>query len=242
MDHPDARVIDSEGQTGSDRSCADFSDCIKMSVPLNWFDLVVLGILLTGAVLGRKRGISEELLPLLQWLAIVVIAAIGYQPLGQFIASSVDITLMFAYIIAYLLCLAALCFAFKWIKRMVGEKLVTGDVFGSLEYYLGILAGTLRFACILLVVMSLVHAKLISPEQLSAEARVQRENFGSISFPTFGILQQAMFSQSVTGQFVKRHLDQQLIAATPAERKLVQRTGVGRRRERVIDEIVNSKP
>ena len=41
---------------------------------LSWFDLVALAVLVVGLFRGRKRGMSEELLDVFQWLLIVVIS------------------------------------------------------------------------------------------------------------------------------------------------------------------------
>src|SRR2546422_4577368 len=44
---------------------------------INWFDLFVLVMLVVGIFVGRKRGMSLELLSVLQWLMIVFVAAIA---------------------------------------------------------------------------------------------------------------------------------------------------------------------
>ena len=40
-------------------------------LPINLFDLVVIAVLAVGIFRGRKHGMSEELLSLLKWLAIL---------------------------------------------------------------------------------------------------------------------------------------------------------------------------
>ena len=40
-------------------------------LPFNWFDFVLVVVLVVGVFRGRKHGMSEELLPLLKWLAIL---------------------------------------------------------------------------------------------------------------------------------------------------------------------------
>jgi uncharacterized membrane protein required for colicin V production len=208
------------------------------SLPINWFDLLVLVVLVVGGVLGRKKGMSEELLPLFQWLTIVLISGLYYEPIGRLLAGYTQLSLLWAYLITYLSLAVLIKLFFGWLKRMVGEKLVAGDVFGKMEFYLGIMAGTLRFACMLLVAMALLHAPLVSPEELAAQRKMQRDNFGTISFPTFGLAQQAMFDESVTGQFVKKYLNEQLIASTSSSQRLQSREGLGRRRERTVDEAL----
>lgn len=211
------------------------------SLPINWFDLVALGLLLLGGILGRKKGMSEELLPVLQWLLIVVVGALFYQPIGKFVAGYTQLNLLGAYVITYLFLAVLSVLFFGWVKRMVGEKLVAGDMFGNFEYYLGIVAGALRVACILLVVLALVHAPFVSREELAAQRKMQRDNFGSISFPTFGLMQESMFKESVSGRFVTKYLNDQLIASTSSDQNVVQREGLAKRRERAIDEVLGNK-
>ena len=50
----------------------------KMDFSFNWFDLCVLALLIVGIVVGRKRGMSVELLSVLQWLVIVVVADVTF--------------------------------------------------------------------------------------------------------------------------------------------------------------------
>ncbi len=211
------------------------------NLPVNWFDLVVLITLVVGAVVGRKRGMSEELLDLFQWLAMVVVSAMYYEPLGRFIAGYTQLSVLVAYIVTYLFLVLAIRFMFGWVKRMVGEKLVASDLFGRLEYYLGMCAGALRFTCILVVLLAILNARFISSEQLTTDAKMQRDNFGSISFPTLGMLQQSVFKESSSGQFVKKFLNEQLIASTGADQQIVYREGVGKKRERAVDEVLEKK-
>ncbi|MGV3773331.1 MAG: CvpA family protein [Verrucomicrobiales bacterium] len=190
----------------------------------NWFDILTIIILLLGVLRGKKRGMSEELLDLFQWLTIIFVSALLYKPLGQFVSSYTKMDLMWSYILSYLFTFVLLKLLFAAIKRSVGEKLVHADAFGSMEYYLGMLAGAVRFACMLLMALALLHAKYISDAERAMAAKRQADTFGSISFPTLGSLQQTIFYASTTGKFVKRHLHNQLIEATPPGSKIRQST------------------
>ncbi|MBI4657680.1 MAG: CvpA family protein [Verrucomicrobia bacterium] len=208
------------------------------NLPFNWVDLVAMGILIVGLIVGRKKGMSEELLPVFQWLAIVVVGALYYQPAGRFLSAYTHMSLLMAFVVTYLANAVGHILFFSWVKRLVGEKLVEGDLFGAFEYYLGMVAGAVRYLCILMAVFALLHARYISPEQLAAEAKTQRENFGSVTFPTLGMLQQAVFQRSATGRLVKKYLNEQLIEATPPNQQVVKREGVARRRERAVNEVL----
>jgi hypothetical protein len=130
---------------------------------------------------------------------------------------------------------------FGWIKRAAGEKLVGSDVFGNSEYYLGMMAGGLRFACYLIVGMALLNAKNVTTEQRVAMARMQQENFGDISLPTIGSIQQTVFAGSASGQFAKRFLAGQLIVPDAADPGARPMDTLGRQRERAISEILGEK-
>jgi uncharacterized membrane protein required for colicin V production len=210
-------------------------------IVINWFDIAVVGVIAIGIFRGRKRGISEELLDLVKWLAIVVCAGLAYRPFGQFIAGYTHISPMTGYIIAYLSVVVGIRTFFGWIRRMLGEKLVGSDVFGSWEYYLGMGAGAVRFACYLLVLLALLNPAYLTPEQLAAQARKQRENFEDISFPTLGTMQHTVFSGSASGRLTKRYLAHELIATTDADKTAAAADTIGRQRERAVDEVLGDK-
>ncbi|HTG45319.1 MAG TPA: CvpA family protein, partial [Verrucomicrobiae bacterium] len=178
---------------------------------LNWFDLLVLALVCVGILRGRKRGISEELLDVFQWLCIVVVGAIGYPPLGRMVAGFTRFPPFYANVLAYAFIAITLKCLFASVKRAAGEKLVQSDAFGRFEYYLGMMAGVTRFMCILIFALSFLHAKYISDSERAATAKMQADNFGSISFPTIGSLQQSIFYESVSGQFIRKNLRAQLV-------------------------------
>src|ERR1043166_9711694 len=108
------------------------------NLPFNWFDLVVVAVLFFGIQRGRKRGMSEELMPLLKWLLVIVGCALAYQPIGEVISHDSQVFNNFTgYLIGY--CTAALVIAigFTLATKLMGGKLVGSDVFGRNEYYLG---------------------------------------------------------------------------------------------------------
>lgn len=211
------------------------------NLPINWFDLVVIAALVAGAIIGRKKGLSEELLPLLQWLAVVVIGGLYYRPVGRFVAEFASITLLTAYAGSYLGVIAFHVFLFKCLKRLVGERLVSSDLFGRFEYVLGMGAGALKFACLLLVCLALLNSRYVSPEDIAADSKLQKENFGTISFPTFGRIQNAIFRESISGPVIGRYLGDQLIASTPPGERLVYRESIGRKREKAVDEVLQNR-
>jgi uncharacterized membrane protein required for colicin V production len=204
---------------------------------LTWFDLVVLAVVAYGIFRGRKRGMSEELLDVFQWLCIVVLGALCYSPLGKGLAHFAGFPLLISNIIAYAFVAIVIKFTFTAVKRSVGEKLVHSDAFGRYEYYFGMIAGSVRVLCVLIFSLSFLHAKYISDAERAATARMQAENFGSISFPTIGSLQQGVFYESHAGKFIKKHLRDQLMQPVMGGGGSASES-IGRRRERDVDEIM----
>ena len=211
---------------------------MKISVfTMTWFDLLLAGLLIFGFLRGRKRGMSEELLDVFQWLTIIVVAAMLYEPVGKLISRGGSMALGYAYVIAYMLTALIIKLVFSMVKRAVGEKLVHADAFGSFEYYLGMMAGMLRYFCILLFCLSLLHAKHISEAERRATAKMQQDNFGSISFPTIGSLQQTVFHDSMSGRLIAKHLEEQMIRAVPSHAQ--PRNTIGDMREREVEAVMN---
>jgi len=204
----------------------------------NWFDLFLLVVLLVGVIMGRKRGMSEELLPLFQWLIIIYLGGMAYRPGGAMLKSSTGLGLLASYIIVYLLTACLIKGVFAFFKKSVGEKVVGSDVFGRLEYPLGMLAGAARYGCILLFCLSLLNAPYISAKEKKATAKAQQDNFGDISFPTLGSIQDGVFEKSYSGKYIRQYFHDQLMEQqSSTATDLRKKEGIGRQRERTIDEI-----
>jgi len=213
----------------------------ELNLSFNWFDLFVLVMLVVGVFVGRKRGMSMELLSVLQWLLIVFAGAMACGPLGKMLSDLSGMSPVLTYITAYLFAALVIKIVFVVIRRMAGEKLVAGDVFGNFEYYLGMVAGLVRFACIVLFVMALLNAQQVSKAEIDAQLKAQREWAGSIYFPPFGVIQRGIFEGSFTGRAVKQYLSAQLINVDSAAGRGVSHESIGRTREREVNEIVNPK-
>ncbi|HEY3860617.1 MAG TPA: CvpA family protein [Verrucomicrobiae bacterium] len=203
----------------------------------NYFDIVVLVWLIIGLFVGRKRGMSQEMLPLLQWLGIVVLAGVFYWPFSQLVKHYAMFTTLWSCVTAYLLIAVGVHVLYLWIKQMLGEKLVEKDPFGRAEFYLGMTAGVIRFACMLLVGMSLMNSRVETAAELAQTEKFQAANFSDIRFPTYGELQQDVLFKSVTGKLVEGHLKRVLIASeTVAPSKQVPT--LAQRRNDTIDQIL----
>jgi len=184
-------------------------------LPFNWFDLVLVVVLLLGIWRGQKQGVSEGLLPTAKWLVILFIAAFAYGPFGQFIMSSAPLGPLTCYVIGYLTSGLGVFILFSAIKRALGGKLVGSDFFGRSEYYLGMVAGMIRYACVLLCALALLNARFYSDAEIRANQKYQDDVYGSNFFPGLQSLQDTVFAKSLTGPFIKLHAAQLLIRSTP---------------------------
>lgn len=186
------------------------------NLPFNWFDVVVFLMLLVGYQRGKSRGMSQESFPVMKWIAIVILAAIGYEPLGLWISSMAAMTKLISFVIAYAAIAGVVALIFVFISGSLGEKLKGSDAFGKGEFYLGKPAGMLRFLCILLALLALLNARYYSTAEVNAMNKFQNDNYGSSFFPTLSSIQDGVFRESFLGKQAKEHISFLFIKPTPA--------------------------
>ena len=189
-------------------------------LPINLFDLVVIVVLAAGIFRGRKHGMSEELLSLVKWLAILFGCAALYQPGAELLAQFTGVFGRLAcYLMAYIGAALLLFLLFAGIKRAFGGKLLGSDIFGRSEYYLGMGSGLVRFSCMLLAALALLNARYFSPTEVRAMEKFQDDVYGSNFFPTLHSVQTTVFDRSLTGPWIKENLGFLLIKPTEPEHK-----------------------
>jgi len=181
---------------------------------VGWFDALVLALLVVGFWLGRKRGMSAEFMDVIQWLGIVGGGAVLYGPVGTMLRATTGFGQLYSYLIAYLLVGVIVKTVCTLFKKSAGEKLLSSEVFGGFEYYLGMIAGVVRFACITVFLLAILHARLYTDAELKAQELEQSKNFESIRFPTLGTLQRNVFQGSFAGHFVHENAPFLLIEPT----------------------------
>jgi uncharacterized membrane protein required for colicin V production len=188
-----------------------------MNLPFNVFDVVLVAILVVGVLRGRKLGMSEELLNLLKWVAVVFVCAFAYEPVGKLFGSS--FSMLSNYVIAYIGIGLLILVGFAGVKRALGGKMIGSDIFGKGEYYLGMVAGLLRFACVLVAALALLNARYFSPDEVKAMENFQNDVYGSNFFPTLHTVQAMVFERSLSGPFIKKNLELLLIKPTAPDNK-----------------------
>lgn len=187
---------------------------MNYNLPFNWFDVAVLLMVMIGYTRGRKRGMSVESISMVMWIVIAIVSAIAYEPLGLMIDSYAKLGKLTSFLIAYTIIALGIALAFSYVKQTLGKKLTGSDAFGKSEYYLGIPAGMVRFACVVMVFLALLNARYYSIAEIKAQTKYDLDNYGSSFFPHLYSVQDDVFRKSFVGSNVKKHLDFLLIKST----------------------------
>ena len=206
---------------------------------LGWLDLIALALLVMALLRGKQRGMSEELLPLLKWLVILILGSQAYEIVGQLVHDVSGIDLAYCRVGFYLLQALVVSWAFNALKHAVGDKILTADAFGKSEFVLGMLGCALKYTCILLFCLALVHSIYTNEEKKAANAKMQQESFGNINFPTIATLKDDAFIRSFLGPYIERYAHNLLLQpVTPTGQR---KETIGKKREKVLDEIISPK-
>ena len=193
--------------------------------PLNMFDVIAVAFLVFGITRGRKNGMSVEMMFMFQWLVIIIGAAFAYEPVGQFLYDESPLTRLSCYVIAYFTTAVVIRILFGFIRRAVGGKLLGSSLFGASEYYLGMVAGLIRFVCILIFALAFLNARHFTDKENRERAAYQQKWFDSNFFPGLHDTQVTVFEKSTIGSQLQKHLEFLLIKPTNMETRGLNRAG-----------------
>jgi uncharacterized membrane protein required for colicin V production len=201
----------------------------------NYVDGAVAVWLIVGLVRGRKRGMTQELLPMLHWLAIVVLAGLFYAPLSDLIFKNTGgaFSHLWANITAYVLIAFAIHLFFLWLKQTFGDKLTGSDYFGRAEYYLGMAAGMVRFACLYIVFCAIMHARVYTAAEVAELDKAQKRSIDNNLFPTYPSVQHAILAESFTGQLLETNLSRVLIVSSTKSKTPAAETPAKKREDQI---------
>lgn len=202
---------------------------------LNWFDVALVLALAIGFWRGRRRGMTKELLPCLQWISILAGAAFGHIYFADWLEQQGLVRKVFgnhfdertaALMSAYLLIMAAILFIFALLRRKFSPKLEGSNIFGNNEYYWGIGAGIVRYSCMLLVGLALLNAPYYSALDIKDKQAYNNRWYGGglkgyngDFIPTVYEVQDSVFKKSLVGPYIKEDLSLLLINSRPATQK-----------------------
>jgi hypothetical protein len=179
-----------------------------------WFDWVAVILPVFGAWRGGRRGLSEELPLLVQWSSILGLGALGAPMLGQGLARVTGMTPALAVALSYLGLAGALKLVFLALTQLLSARQQLLH-FGSWEHFLGGLAGTFRYAA--MVVFGLALACGLDTSNLRQElARPNRgETFEALCAEVLVTLQEDIVDRSFIGVWARRDLDRLLLKPLP---------------------------
>ena len=186
------------------------------AMPINIFDCLLVAVLLAGMVRGRKQGVSNEGLRALRWVLLAVGCGLIYRPVGALVCGTGFFDALSAYLLSYLGAALLIFFCFSVLERRAKPKLEGTDIFGRGEYYLGMGAGALRYACMTLMVLAVLNARAFTSYELKAIEKAQLDSYGSSIFPTWRGFQETVFERSFSGPCIRTGLGFLLIDPTEA--------------------------
>ncbi|MGB7767718.1 MAG: CvpA family protein [Verrucomicrobiia bacterium] len=189
---------------------------VSNGLAANWFDAVVVLMLGFGIFRGRKNGMSKEILPLFQWLAVIFVCGLFYSMVAQLLAKTAGLDQMTSCLLGYGILALAVFLIFSLLKRIVGLRLFGSSIFGGAEYYLGMPSGMVRFACMLIFALAFLNARHFTPAQIEASNSYQEHWYGAHFFPDLYTVQDEVFKQSFTGPYIKDYLGVLLITPVTA--------------------------
>ena len=121
------------------------------------------------------------------------------------------------YLVSYCLIALGIWTVFNLLKQHFGQKLMEGDVFGGFEFYGGMVSGMVRWACMYLFFLSLLHAPFYSEAERAEHIKQVEYNYGSDFFPTICKIQDSVFVSSLTGRGADKYLNRFLMQPVSSE-------------------------
>jgi uncharacterized membrane protein required for colicin V production len=185
---------------------------------MNLIDVLIPVALLAGLIRGRKHGISVELIRTLKWIALVITGAALAPQAGDVLSKRGFFEYPIACLVMYLTIALGVFLFFSMLERRLTRRLEKGDAFGHAEYYLGMAAGMVRAACMILMALSILNYRAFTTTQVHAMEKFQRDEYGSEVFPTLYTFQKSVFQDSLTGKWIKNHLNFLLLEPSPGPR------------------------
>jgi hypothetical protein len=200
----------------------------------NWFDVTLVAVLAFGFWRGRRNGMSREILPVAKWLVLVTACTLGYTWLAARLIQWGVIKSLFgtffrqqtaACLTAYLAIALVVFLIFAFVKKAFFKEKTDGttslegsNAFGSGEYYLGMVSGVVRYACILVFLLALLNAPVYSMADLQNLKTYRNQTFGGglagyngDFIPTLDEVQAGVFKNSLLGPQIKNNLGVLLI-------------------------------
>ena len=130
----------------------------------NWVDVALVLVLVFAFWQGRKRGMTKEMLPTIEWVLILFAAGFGHIFLADWFQQEGFVRKVFgnhfnertaALMSVYLIILSVIFITFSLLKRKYNPKLEGSSFFGGNEYYWGVAAGLVPFNWTMVIVQAI---------------------------------------------------------------------------------------
>jgi len=192
-------------------------------LPFGWFDVALVAILAFGVWRGRKNGMTKEILPMFHWLATVIVCGLAYEMAGQLILNFSGWGWTDCLLLGYFSLMLLVYLAFQFLKKIFQPRLTGSNFFGSSEYYLGMVSGAIRYACLVFVALALLNAPFYTAADILKSKEFSHrwfgggeEGFSGDFFPTFQSVQAGVFEKSWSGKFIKDYAGVMLVNSVDA--------------------------
>ena len=196
-------------------------------LPFGWFDVALVAILAFGVWRGRKNGMTKEILPMFHWLATVIVCGLAYEMAGQLILNFSGWGWTDCLLLGYFSLMLLVYLAFQFLKKIFQPRLTGSNFFGSSEYYLGMVAGAIHYACLVFVALALLNAPFYTAADIQRQKDFDRNTYGAglqdfkgsffeLFYPAQ--IQVSVFQKSFTGKFIKDYAGVMLVNSVDAAR------------------------
>ena len=88
-----------------------------LDLPINLFDILLVGVVVAGIIRGRKHALSHQLLSLGKWLSILLGGAVIYGPAARLVAQAGFFDPVSSCVMAYLGWALLVFLFFSFVKR-----------------------------------------------------------------------------------------------------------------------------
>ncbi len=203
-------------------AAAQAHELTSAALPINWFDAALLALLGFGFFRGRVNGMTKELGPMIQWLGVVIVGGLGYPFLAQIYHDQCHFDKLWSALLGYLSIATAFFLIFTPIKKGLRKRAEKGGLFGGAEYYLGMFAGTVRYAAIVMFVLALLNARSYTAAELAAKKAYNERWYGGGIYsgdymPDLHTAQENIFKQSFSGPYIKDGVGMLFVQTGPGD-------------------------
>jgi hypothetical protein len=151
----------------------------------------------------------------------VIACGLGYEIVGQLLDNLSGWGKLPCYLLGYFIVMFAVYLCFLLVKKLFMERLTGSNFFGTGEYYLGMISGMIRYACLMLVALALLNAPYYTAgDVIKSKAYAARWFGGGLYsgnfFPTLQSVQEEVFKNSLIGPLIKNYLGVLLINSVSA--------------------------